>query len=191
MNRRHPVRAALWLRWWAIRAARALGFPGLLAAVLLLAAIALLGIVRALWTSDVERLAAGVDAVQREAAGRRAAAVAANGDGSAESVLQSLPTLSTVSQLDALVALQASARAAQLDVEGGSYRTEKPDGVPVARLDIVLQARGTYPQLRSFAVRALQADSALALNTMRLSRSHAGEGAVSAEFNFSLFLRTP
>ena len=192
-----PLRAAwhqhavTWLRWHGAKAAAALGLPALLALALWLAAATLQAIVLPHWQAEAQRLAASTDALQRETARLRATPAAPSASERLRQVVQALPPPTTASQLEALARLHDGARAAQLDWAGASVRLAQEEGTPIARLDIVVQARGSYPQLRGFAVRMLQADRALALTTLRLSRPGTGDTALDAEFGFTLFMRAP
>lgn len=185
------ARARPWLRWHGAKVAAVCGAPGLLAAALLSIAMALYAIVLPRWQAEADRLAAELGQQRREAQHRQALPAVQSDGERLQQLLQALPQSTTATQTEALALLQAGARSAQLELAGGSYQIEQIAGDPVARLDLVLQARGSYAQLRGFAVRMLQAERALALNTVRLTRSGAGEPVVEAEFGFSLFMRAP
>lgn len=116
-----------------------------------------------------------------------AAAVAAE---HARQRFEALPLSSTAAHMDALARLHELAQGLQLRLEVGSYRIERREGEPLERMEIVVQGRGSYGQLRSFAMRALQ-DRALALNTVRWDRSGTTDASVLGEFQFTLFLRAP
>jgi hypothetical protein len=101
-----------------------------------------------------------------------------------------LPLSSTTAHMDALARLYEAAQGLQLRLEVGSYRIERREDEPLERMEIVVQGRGSYGQLRSFAMRSLQ-DRALALNAVRLDRSSTADASVGGEFQFTLFLRAP
>lgn len=185
------LRSAALATWHARRWFGALGLPGLLAVALLLAALALYGIVRPRWQAEVAALTATIAELERDRSRLTAAVSSADPRMQMHARFAGLPATSSTAEIEAIERLHEAARSAQLDLEVGGYRLEQPDGQAVARLDVVVQARGSYPQLRAFAVRALQGDSALALSAVRLWRGGTGEAVVAAEFGFSLFMRVP
>lgn len=184
-------RAVPWLRWHWHRAAAAVGGPLACAIALLLAVAVLHGVLLPRWQAEAGRLATEIDAMRREAARQQAALAVSPTSEHPRPLWDALPPQTTATQLEALARLHDGARAAQLELVGGSYRLVHEQGDPIARLDVIVQARGPYAQLRGFAVRMLQADRALALNTVRFSRPGTAEPAIDAEFNFSVFMRAP
>lgn len=102
-----------------------------------------------------------------------------------------LPVVSDAAQVNALTRLHDVAQSGQLTLEQGAYRLESSDGESVMRFDIVVNAKGNYYQIRSFALRSLQNDPALALMSVRLVRSSVGDPAIDGELKFSLFMRVP
>lgn len=180
-----------WLRWHGSRAVAALGLPGLAALALLLCAITLRVLVLPQWQAALDRLGAEVAAMRRDAAPDPAPALASSQEERLRQVLQSLPPFTTTVQADALARLHDGARSTQLELAGASYQLVQVEEGPIARLDVTVQTRGNYPQLRGFAIRLLQAEPAWGLNAMRLSRSGPAEPMLDAEFSLSLFMRTP
>lgn len=102
-----------------------------------------------------------------------------------------LPMVSDTAQVNALTRLHDNAQSGQLTLEQGAYRLESSDGESIMRFDIVVNAKGSYHQTRSFALRSLQNDPALALMSVRLVRSSVGDPAIDGELRFSLFMRAP
>ncbi|MBN9461381.1 MAG: hypothetical protein J0H00_09160 [Burkholderiales bacterium] len=102
-----------------------------------------------------------------------------------------LPPVSGQAQLDALARLHGAAQACRLALEQGSYRLEMQPGETIARFDITVTAKGSYPQLRRFILRALGDDATLALESMRLSRQSIGDARIDGELRFSVFLGAP
>ncbi|KQP17025.1 hypothetical protein ASF45_27795 [Pseudorhodoferax sp. Leaf265] len=166
------------------------GLPGFVAAALTIAIVAVQG-----WClPEMQRRAEAL----RQATARMAQPPAHDAEepahaSLAEQARQSFDALalsSTTAHMDALAKLHETAQALQLRLEVGSYRIERREDEPIVRMEIVVQGRGTYGQLRSFAMRSLQ-DRALALNAVRWDRSSTAEASVGGEFQFTLFMRSP
>jgi hypothetical protein len=167
-----------------------MGLPGFLAGALVIAIAAVQG-----WgLPEIQRRAEAL----RETTARMAQTPAKDAEKPAEASMaeqtrqrfDALALSSTTAHMDALAKLHETAQALQLRLEVGSYRIERREDEPIVRMEIVVQGRGTYGQLRSFAMRSLQ-DRALALNAVRWDRSSTAEASVGGEFQFTLFMRAP
>lgn len=184
------LRLWAWVRWHAGRLAALLGLPGCAALVV----VVTIGAAQWVALPDVRSRAAAL----REASAQLAQASDPQPQASPHAARQaqrrqrfaSLMPSSTAASMDALARLHAVAQGLQLPLEVGSYRTEQAEDEPIVRMEIVVQGRGSYGQLRSFALRALQ-DPALALNTVRWDRQGTADASLGGEFQFTLYMRAP
>jgi hypothetical protein len=89
---------------------------------------------------------------------------------------------------DLLRRLHRSADDQGLVVEQGEYRpAPDPDG-RLVRYQILLPARGTYPQLRRFLAQASRTLPALALEGVAFQRQQIGDEVLEAQIKFTLFV---
>lgn len=185
------TRVSARLRWWHSRIAAELGLAGTCAIALLLCAwgahyhlLPRMNADAAAQRHIMRGLQAEID--QKSTQPRRPSQA-----DHLNHLYNGLPVVSDAAQVDALTRLHDVAQSGQLTLEQGAYRQESSDGESVIRFDIVVNAKGNYHQTRSFALRSLQNDPALALMSVRLVRSSVGDPAIDGEFRFSLFMRVP
>jgi Tfp pilus assembly protein PilO len=95
-------------------------------------------------------------------------------------VIESLPEL--------LGRVQAAANANHLQLEKGEYRLSQEREFPLARYQVTLPVRGTYPQVRGFVNDVLDAVPAAALEELALKREQASDPEVEARVRFAVFL---
>jgi len=95
-------------------------------------------------------------------------------------VIESLPEL--------LGNMQAAARANDLQLEKGEYRLSQDRDFPLARYQVTLPVRGTYPQVRGFVNDVLDAVPAVALEDLELKREQASDPQLEARVRFTVFL---
>lgn len=89
---------------------------------------------------------------------------------------------------DLLRRLHRSAAEQGLVVEQGEYRpVPDPDG-RLVRYQILLPAKGTYPQVRRFLAQASRTLPALALEGVAFQRQQIGEEMLEAQIKFTLFV---
>lgn len=65
-----------------------------------------------------------------------------------------------------------------------------PEG-KLMRYQILLPAKGTYPELRRFLAKASRELPGLAIDSVNFQRQHIGDAVVEAQINLTLFLSTP
>jgi len=80
---------------------------------------------------------------------------------------------------------------AGLSVGRTEHRPGLEPALGLARYRITLPVSGTYNQVRGFVRQALAADPALSLDSLRLSRAHAGQAQLQAQLQFSLWMQEP
>ena len=164
-----------------LAAARRLGWPAALAAVLTLAAVA-----GALW---LPREQARLDAARQALTARRAAlqapgARAAPAD-PGRALAASLPLDSARQARTA--ALLALATELGLPWPRSEFRYQADRELGVAQYRVAMQLSGRYGALREFVAEALQRDPALALDGLRLRRE--ANGLLTAELAWVLHMQ--
>jgi hypothetical protein len=146
------------------------GKPGAVAALALLAALVLGGLLAPRW--------------QAQAAAARQARPA----------LPATPPPEPVATLQLPVTGDAAERVAELlrlarrhgvDVQRTQQQLDR-DG-PLPRLQLGLTAQGRYAELRAFVAHALQADAGLALDRLHWRRSSVGSDELEADMQWSLW----
>ena len=124
--------------------------------------------------------------VQADAA-RRAARVALVAAGPLPAAPKPQPQLPAVGEASERVAdlLRLAARHG-VDVARTQQQRSEQNG-PLPRLQVGLNARGRYAELRGFIAAALQADPGLALDSLQWRRAGAGVDLLEAELQWSLW----
>lgn len=97
------------------------------------------------------------------------------------------PTVATLQ--DWIERIQAAAATAGVKIERADYKLVPEQAAGLARYQITLPVKGTYPQLRSFVAALLDAVPALALVDIDLKREAISVGTVEARLTLALFLR--
>jgi hypothetical protein len=168
--------------WWRAR----LGWPGLLAMLLLLAgAVLAMGVRPAVQHNHVQLLQAYVARLDVVNRGRDVAAGASSQRDPRDAARDDLPPVSrrgqSISQLLRLLEL------GKLSVEGAEYAAE--DQEPgLVRLRIALPFRGDYRATRQLIASVLNAMPNAALDTIEAERPEA-EAGLSGHLRFSLYFR--
>lgn len=84
--------------------------------------------------------------------------------------------------------LDKIARNRGMEVSRGDYRLVLEKEAKLARYEIQLPVRGSYPQLRAFIADALQAIPALALASVTIKRENIQTGRIDANLGMYLYL---
>ena len=84
--------------------------------------------------------------------------------------------------------VQRAARDNSLQLEKGEYRLTQEREFPLARYQVTLPVKGTYPQVRGFVNDVLAAVPAAALEELALKREGAADPQVEARVRFTVFL---
>jgi hypothetical protein len=92
---------------------------------------------------------------------------------------------------DLLGKVQRAAHDNGLQLEKGEYRLSEERDFALARYQVTLPLRGTYPQVRGFVNDVLDAVPAAALEDLTRTREAAGDPALEARVRFTLFLGAP
>lgn len=93
------------------------------------------------------------------------------------------------SDLDAtawLERLHALARAERLELPQGAYRYNPATDERLARYEINLPVRGTYPQIRRFIASVLNEVPVLSLDQIAFEKKRVGDGEVEAQLRLTL-----
>jgi hypothetical protein len=98
----------------------------------------------------------------------------------------SLPTRIEMPQVMAKIV--AVSVAAGIELERGDYEYVPPDSGSIARYQLTLPVRGSYPQVRQFIEGTLTAVPAMALDSMRVERSKVSDQVIAADLQFSVML---
>jgi len=88
-----------------------------------------------------------------------------------------------------LAALHASAAENQVMLEQGEYRLQAETGTRLARYRVVLPARGSYVQIRSWLDAAAESQPGLQIDELSLKREDITQEAIEARVSFSLLVR--
>lgn len=146
----------------------------------------------ALWLSTIQPLAREATKLETQVASLEAAARAgAGGTGPQPSqldmLLERLPTQVELPGIVATVVSQAAA--AGLELDHGEYELTSSRSGQLARYDLSLPVRGTYPQVRQFIDGSLAAVPALGLEGVRLERASVDDRLIDADLRFSVVVR--
>jgi hypothetical protein len=172
--------------WTFKRALIGLRWPGLLGLVLVVfaAAFYLLG-VRPLH-SRVIALEAQADALSAQVGRGGAVAPRPTQRSQLSNFFAFFPVVESLP--DMLGKVQAAARANGLQLEKGEYRLSQERDFALARYQVTLPLRGSYPQVRGFVNDVLDAVPAAALEDLALKREAADDPTLEARVRFTLFL---
>lgn len=88
-----------------------------------------------------------------------------------------------------LATFSATAAAAGVQLEQGTYALERSKGAHLARYRMSFPVKGQYPGIRSFVDNVLVAVPAASLDSLRLERAEIDSGVVGAELQFTVFVR--
>lgn len=88
-----------------------------------------------------------------------------------------------------LATFSATAVAAGVQLEQGTYALERPKGAHLARYRMSFPVKGQYPDVRTFVDNVLVAVPAASLDSLRLERAEIDSGVVGAELQFTVFVR--
>jgi len=89
---------------------------------------------------------------------------------------------------DLLRRLHRAAQTQGLRLEQGEYRALPDPGGKLTRYQILLPAKGTYPEVRRFLAQAGREIPGLSLDGISFQRKKIGDEAVEAQMKFTLFL---
>nr|MCU0870657.1 hypothetical protein [Burkholderiales bacterium] len=84
--------------------------------------------------------------------------------------------------------LHTAARRNGLALDASQYRLQVTRGARLARYEITLPMRGTYPQLRGFVAEALAKIPAAALEEAQFKRDAVAAPGLEAQLRFALYL---
>lgn len=175
------------LIWEARRLGHALGWPGV-AGVLLFAVAAVLQF------KAVDPLQAEVTNIQTDAEGLRAKVATRKAVSRAATPVSKLAQFYDFfpdgdAMAETLDRLRIAAAAENLMLDQGEYRLAPESVGKLARYDIVLPVKGSYPKVRRFIARALRENASLALEGVSFSRASALSIGVDAQVRLTLFLQ--
>jgi len=134
--------------------------------------------------AQVRELRVAVEAAASRPAPARAPAPSAQAD----SFVATLPDRDALPAV--LGAIVQQAQAAGLSLPRGAYQWSADKSGTVARYQLALPVTGTYPAVRKFVDSTLVAVPAAALSGITLERPNVGDGQVSANLRFEVFVRT-
>lgn len=89
---------------------------------------------------------------------------------------------------DQLRRLHRAAQAQGLRLAQSQYRPQPDPGGKLIRYQILLPARGSYPEIRRFLAQAAREVPGLALEGIRFQRRDIGETELEAQIRFTLFI---
>ncbi len=91
--------------------------------------------------------------------------------------------------LDTIASIHAAAAARGVELARGEYRLVREAGASLARYQLVLPTRSTYPALRGWLADSLNTNPHASLDDITLRREDAGVGTVEARVRITLYLR--
>ncbi|MBI1283596.1 MAG: hypothetical protein GC183_04565 [Thiobacillus sp.] len=158
-----------------------LGRPGAVGVALIIASLVYdSGVVQPRKGQLAEQLQRNVQ-VQRAAAEQRARVEHNNADAGGQPALA--PAVAA-----ALGRLFDAAAKAGLELDQGEYRLTEVKEAHLRRYQLSLPVSGSYPEIRAFLARALNADPALALNAIQLRRDRIESPDLETMLSFTLYL---
>jgi hypothetical protein len=174
------------LGWTVKRTLIGLRWPGLLGVALLVSSSAF----QVLWVQPLQARAVALEsqaqALSAQLGARGPAAARPTQRSQLSNFYAFFPAVEAIPEL--LGKMQIAARDNQLRLEKGEYRLAQEREFPLARYQVTLPVRGTYPQVRAFVNDVLAAVPAVALEELTLKREAAGDPMVEARVRFALFL---
>ncbi len=176
--------------WWLRREASRLGWRGI-------AGIALLVLAAALVVFVLRPAQREADELRAEVAQVRAALRAGTGATAGAAVLPSkivqletyyafFPDVSTLP--DWLGEVHLAARRHGLALDSGQYQLQHPAGARLARYELDLPLRGTYPQLRAFLAEVLTKVPAASVEEVLVRRDSVANREMEARVRFAIHL---
>ena len=84
----------------------------------------------------------------------------------------------------------AEAKAVGVPLDSGRYLYTPAKGGEIARYELEFPVKASYPDIRSFIDHTLAAVPAAALGKLRIERKAVGDGVVTADIEFLVFLRS-
>lgn len=156
-----------------------LGLPGL-------AGVALLAVSGMLWSSVLQPKAAALAALAADNAQQRQRSAAAHSQPADLAVATQPPHVAEAEA--ALRRLYTAAGQSGFTLKAGEYRLVPVTAAKLDRYQLALPLQVGYPALRSFLVRALNQEPALALTALHLEREAIEAVELRAMLNFTLFL---
>ncbi|MFO1318356.1 MAG: hypothetical protein U1F52_01960 [Burkholderiales bacterium] len=184
-----PRALSLRLRWLGRREMSRLGWSGLAGIALLVFALGIA--LSALWPARHE-----VASLRAEFAELRTKLRATGGPGGAhasptkqaqlETFYAFFPPAETLP--DWVGQVHNAAARSGLALEKGEYQLQRPPGSRLARYQIQLPVKGTYPQLRGFIATVLQKVPAAAIEDVAVKRETIGAPVLEARVRISLYL---
>jgi Tfp pilus assembly protein PilO len=182
------ARALKVLGWLARREASRLKVRGIVGAALLALGIGL-------WLAVVRPTALEIDAVRAEVADLRTR-LRSGGDDGGRAVPGDAAQLEnfygffprTDSLPDWLGHIHNAAMDNGLVLESGEYRLQQPKDARLARYQVMLPVRGTYPQLRGFVADVLERVPAAGLEDVVVKRDAIGNPTLDAQLKFVIYL---
>lgn len=176
------------LVWTTLRAqARRLGWPAATGAALALAGLLSSSIVVSQLQTEREALARQTRFLTLRVAGQADSHVRRPPGLEAAHFRSGIPTAATRQQR--VAALLGIAEAAGLPLLRSEFRHEIEREAGLSRYRIALPVEGTYGQVRDFIDAALQTDTAMSLDSVRLRRTDTAQPLVQAELAFTLYMR--
>jgi Tfp pilus assembly protein PilO len=154
-----------------------IGLPGLVALVLLTAAV--------LFSSFVVRPLQDKSLRLQDSVSRKAPAKVQPGADKVGAVYQFLEKQEDVT--DWLAKLHGIGAATGVHLKSANYRTQSTEG-RIVRYEIVLPVAGSYTQIRDFLKRSLAEIPVLSVDQLTLKREARSDGAIQAEMRLTLHM---
>ena len=173
-------------RWLAGRALEALGVRGLIGLGSLAASVLLYQIVIVPDSTHLENTRAEAAELSRQLPGRGGAPGLQDPGERLDAFYRFFPGAASLPEL--LDKVYAAAAQRSVALEQGEYRLTRERGGRLARYQVILPVRASYPQIRGFVEDVLERIPAAALESISFKREAASADGVEAQIRFTLFL---
>lgn len=181
------------LLWQFRRLQRSVGWGGIAAVGVALAAALFHFQAMLPLRADLAEMRAETDQLRARAAGRRAANTDRDPGAQLREFYRFFPEGDATTDGDAMADVMArifdGAAQENLILEHGEYHLASTQEGGLQRYDLVLPVKGSYTKLRRFIVRVLQDNRSLALEGVSFSRHAAVDIGVNAQVRLTLYLR--
>ncbi len=174
------------LFWHVRRVALAVGWPGMIALLLLAGSAAFAALMVQPLQERVTSLRQDAKSLHDQSRAKVSGAKSLNPAEQLAEYYRFFPRQETIT--DSMAVLYSAAAAQNLSLEQAEYRLVHGRDDKLTRYEIVLPVKGGYVQVRKFMAQALADVPNLSLDAITFSRQKIGDAAVDAQLRFTFYL---